>query len=167
MRRSVLKILVLATVVAAAAAGAKNWARDLGSNDEDKRTRAAQELMGKAREEGLTGDEIEALAEAVDDPSEEIQRYAITALASNTKIATSEQYAPYFANRGNNFVAFLLWYSIHHTYEGFVELTGGPGPGDAEDEMEYAQKEARRAFDNLLDPERKGWAEPFVEEISE
>jgi hypothetical protein len=145
--------------------GAKEWAKDLDDRDEAKRARAARELLGKAVEAGLTGAEVEALAEAVDDPSREVQDFAIRALASNTKIATSQEYAPHFANRGNNFVAFLLWYSIYNTYGEFLEVAGGEGSGDLAEERAYAEREARRAFANTLDPARKDWAAPYAEKL--
>jgi hypothetical protein len=161
-----LIIMLALTALASTHAGAKNWARDLDSSNEEKRMRAAQELMGKALEEGLTGEEIEALAEAVDDASAAVQGFAIKALASNTKIATSQEYAPYFANRGNNFVAFLLWFSVYNTYAEFKDMTGGGAGGDADEEMADADKEAKRAFANMLDPARKDRAEPYYQELA-
>lgn len=165
MKKYFAIMLALAALVSTHA-GAKNWTRDLGDQDEETRTRAAQELMGKALEEGLTGDEIIALAEAVDDPSAGVQGYAIKALASNTKIATSQEYAPYFANRGNNFVAFLLWYSVYNTYADFKNMTGGGVGGDIAEEMADADKEAKRAFANMLDPARKDRAEPYYQQLA-
>jgi hypothetical protein len=160
-------IITLALLALAAAyAGAKNWAKDLDNKSEETRTRAARELMGKALEEGLTGEEIEALAEAVDDPSAAVQGFAIKALASNTKIATSQEYAPYFANRGNNFVAFLLWFSVYNTYAEVKNMTGGGVGGDIAEEIEDADKEAKRAFANMLDPARKDWAEPYYQQLA-
>jgi hypothetical protein len=164
MKKYLLIMLALAAL-AAAHAGAKNWAKDLGSKNEEKRTMAAQELLGKAVEQGLTAEEIEALAEAVDDAAADVQDFAIKALASNTKITTSQEYARYYANRGNNFVAFLLWYSVYHTYAEITDLTGGGGGGDIAEEMAYAEKEARRAFANTLDPARRGRAEPYFDEL--
>jgi hypothetical protein len=165
MRKQIAAAFALAFLVAVNAAGAKDWTKNLDSKDEAKRARAAEELWHKAVDEGLIGDEIEALAIAVDDPSDDVALFAIKALASNSKISTSQQYAPDFANRGNNFVAFLLWTSIYNTYSQFIEAAGGTGEGDMNEEMDYAEKEAERAFDNMLDPQRKGWAEPYVEEI--
>ena len=165
MKKYLIIVLAL-SAFASTYAGAKDWTKDLDNKSEETRTRAAQELMGKALEEGLTGDEILALAEAVDDPSAGVQGYAIKALASNTKIATSQEYAPYFANRGNNFVAFLLWYSVYNTYAEFKDMTGGGAGGDIADEMEDADKEAKRAFANMLDPARKDRAEPYYTQLA-
>jgi hypothetical protein len=165
MKKYFTIILALAAL-AATNVVAKNWARDLDNENEETRTRAARELMAKAREEGLSGDEIKALAEAVDDPSAGVQGYAIKALASNTKIATSQEYAPYFANRGNNFVAFLLWFSVYNTYAEVKDMTGGGAGGDIAAEMADADKEAKRAFDNMLDPARKDWAEPYYQRLT-
>jgi len=165
MNKYAIAVLALVTL-GTTCVGAKNWAKDLGGRDEEKRARAAQELLGKALEEGLTGKEIEALAEAVDDPSADVRDQAIKALASNTKIATSQEYAPHFANRGNNFVAFLLWFSVYNTYGEFKEMTGGGAGGDIAEEMAYAEKEATRAFANMLDPARKDRAEPYFERLA-
>jgi len=165
MKKYFTIVLALAALASTHAA-AKDWAKDLDSQSEETRTRAAQELMGKALEEGLTGDEIKALAGAVDDPAAGVQGYAIKALASNTKIATSQEYAPYFANRGNNFVAFLLWFSVYNTYAEFKDMTGGGVGGDIGEEMAGADKEARRAFANMLDPARKDRAEPYYEQLA-
>lgn len=165
MKKYFIIMLALAALASTQAA-AKDWAKDLDNESEEARTRAAQELMGKALEEGLTGDEIKALAAAVDDPSAGVQGYAIKALASNTKIATSQEYAPYFANRGNNFVAFLLWFSVYNTYADFKDMTGGGVGGDIAEEMAGADKEAKRAFANMLDPARKDRAEPYYEQLA-
>jgi hypothetical protein len=165
MKKYLTVILALAALASTHAA-AKNWANDLDDENEETRTRAAQELMAKAREEGLSGDEIKALAEAVDDPSAAVQGYAIKALASNTKIATSQEYAPYFANRGNNFVAFLLWFSVYNTYAEVKDMTGGGAGGDIAEEMTEADKEAKRAFANMLDPARKDRAEPYYQRLT-
>ena len=164
MRKYIIYALVLAAA-AATCAQAKNWAKDLDNKDEAKRERAARELMGKAIERGLTGEEIEALAEATDDPALEVQRHAINALASNTKIATSQEYAPYYANRGHNFVAFLLWYSVYNTYSQIKAITRAGPTGDTDEEMAYAKKEAERAFENMFDPERKSWAQRYYDEL--
>lgn len=162
MAKRIITILALA-VFAGMWAGAKDWVKDLSNRDAEKRARAARELTTKAGVEGLTEKEVEALAAAVDDASADVQRLAIEALAANTKIVTSERYAPYFANRGDNFVAFLLWYSVYKTYSRIQDLSGGEGAGDMNEEMAHAKKEAKRAFENMLDPERKGWAQPYYE----
>jgi hypothetical protein len=165
MGKRIIAILAFA-VLTATWAGAKDWAKDLSSRDAEKKARAASELMAKAVTEGLTEEEVEALAAAVDDASGDVQRPAIEALAANTKIATSQRYAPYFADRGDNFVAFLLWYSVYKTYARIRDMTGGEAAGDMSEEMAYAKKEAKRAFANLLDPERKGWAQPYYEALT-
>jgi hypothetical protein len=162
MKKYFITMVALAAL-ASTHAGAKNWVKDLTDPDEGTRTRAAQELLGKAVEQGLTGEEIEALAEAVDDPAPRVQEFAIEALASNSKIATSQEYAPHFANRGNNFVAFLLWFSVYDTYAGVKEVTGGGG--DIAEEMEDADNEAKRAFANTLDPARKDRAVPYYQQL--
>lgn len=164
MRKYIIYALVLAAA-AATCAQAKNWAKDLDNKDEAKRERAARELMGKAIERGLTGEEIEALAEATDDPALEVRRHAIIALASNTKIATSQEYAPYYANRGHNFVAFLLWYSVYNTYSQIKAITSGGPAGDMDEEMAYAKNEAERTFANMFDPERKSEAQRYYDEL--
>jgi hypothetical protein len=166
MRRCMIAVLALGTL-AAAWAGAKDWARDLDSEDAEKRARAARELLAKAANEGLSEEDIEALAAALSDPSDDVQRRAIEALAANTKIALAQMYAPYFADRGDNFVAFLLWYSIYETYSRFRELCGGKGEGDMDEETARAKKEAARAFANTLDPERQSWAQPYYEALME
>jgi hypothetical protein len=150
----------------AATAGAKNWVKELASKDAETRARAARELVTKAAAEGLTEEEIEALATAVDDASDDVHGPAIEALAANTKIATAQQYAPYFANRGDNFVAFLLWYSVYKTYSRVRDLSGREMAGDMKEEMAEAKKEAARAFANTLDPERKRWAEPYYDALA-
>ncbi len=165
MGKRIIAVLALAAL-AATWAGAKDWVKDLASRDVQKRARAASELTAKAAAEGLTEEEIEALAAAVDDASDDVQRPAVEALATNTKIATSQRYAPYFADRGDNFVAFLLWYSVYKTYGRIRGATGGEAAGDMSEEMAYAKKEAKRAFANLLDPERKGWAQPYYEALT-
>ena len=165
MGKRIITILALA-IFAATWAGAKDWVKDLSSRDAQKRARAARELTTKAVAEGLTEEEVEALAAAVDDASSDVQRPAIEALAANTKIATSQRYAPYFANRGDNFVAFLLWYSVYKTYSRFQDLSSGEAAGDMNEEMAHAKKEAKRAFENMLDPERKNWAQPYYEALT-
>jgi len=165
MRRCIMAVLAF-SVLAATWAGAKNWAKELDSRDAEKRARAAQELLTKALAQGLSGDDIEALAAAVDDASEDVQARVVEALATNTDIGTSQQYAPYFAGRGDNLVAFLLWYSVYQTYSRVIYLSGREGGGDMRDEMAYARKEAERAFANMLDPERKRWAQPYYETLT-
>lgn len=165
MGKRIIGVIALA-VFAATWAGAKDWVKELTSQDAQKRARAARELTTKAVVEGLTEEEVEALAAAVDDASADVQSPAIEALAANTKIITSERYAPYFANRGDNFVAFLLWYSVYKTYSRIQDLSGGEGAGDMNEEMAHAKKEAQRAFKNMLDPERKSWAQPYFEALT-
>lgn len=166
MRRCIIAVLALG-VLAAPWAGAKNWTKELDSKDAEKRARAAQELVAKAAAEGLSEDEIEALAAAIGDPSDDVQRRAIEALAANTKIAPAQEYAPYFANRGDNFVAFLLWYSVYKTYSRFQDLCADEAAGDMNEETTQAKKEAERAFANTLDPERQDWAQPYYEALME
>jgi hypothetical protein len=165
MRKRIIAVLALGAL-AATWAGAKNWADDLGSKDPEKRARAAQELLAKAAAEGLSENEIEALATAIGDSSDDVQEPAIEALAANTKIATAQHYAPYFTNRGDNFVAFLLWYSVYKTYSRLQALYGGEGAGDMNEETAQAKNEAERAFANMLDPERKSWAQPYYEALT-
>ncbi len=165
MRNYIIAVLTL-VALAATWAGAKNWAEELDSKDAEKRARAAQELLAKAAAKGLSEDEIEALATAIGDASDDVQERAIEALAANTKIASAQQYAPYFTNRGDNFVAFLLWYSVYKTYSRIQTLYGGEGAGDMNEETAHAKKEAERAFANTLDPERKGWAQPYYETLT-
>ncbi len=162
MRKRIIAVLALGAL-AAAWAGTENWADELDSKDAEKRARAAQELLAKAASEGLSEDEIEALATAIDDSSGDVQERAIEALAANTKIVTAQYYAPYFTNRGDNFVAFLLWYSVYRTYSRLQALYGGEGAGDMDEETAQAKNEAERAFANMLDPERKSWAQPYYE----
>jgi hypothetical protein len=107
------------------------------------------------------------LAAAIGDPSDDVQRRAIEALAANTKIAPAQEYAPYFANRGDNFVAFLLWYSVYKTYSRFQDLCADEAAGDMNEETTQAKKEAERAFANTLDPERQDWAQPYYEALME
>jgi hypothetical protein len=164
MRKYVIAVIMV--VLLAGYAGAKNWAKELNDKDAEARARAAQELLAKATAEGLTKDEIEALARAVDDASNDVREPAIKALAANTKIAAAQEYAPYFASRGDNFVAFLLWYSVYRTYSRFQERYGAEATGDMNDEMAEAKNEADRAFANTLDPERKTWAEPYYEALT-
>jgi hypothetical protein len=164
MRKYVVAVIV--AVLLAGTAGAKNWAKELTDKNAETRARAARELLAKAAAEGLTKDEIEALAAAVDDASSDVQEPAIEALAANTKIAAAQEYAPYFASRGDNFVAFLLWYSVYKTYSRFQERYGAEAAGDMNDEMTEAKNEADRAFANTLDPERKSWAEPYYEALT-
>jgi HEAT repeat protein len=166
MRRCIIAVLALG-MLTATWAGAKNWAKELDSRDDEKRVRAARELLTKALAQGLSENDIEALAAAVDDASEDVQGRAVEALAANTDIGTSQQYAPYFAARGDNLVAFLLWYSVYETYARVIRLSGGEGGGDMRDEMAHARKEAERAFANMLDPERKRWAQPYYEALME
>jgi hypothetical protein len=166
MRRFIIAILTLG-MLTAAWAGARNWAKELDSKDAEKRVRAARELVAKATREGLSEDEIEALAAAIDDPSDDVQRRAIEALAANTKIALAQEYAPYFSNRGDNFVAFLLWYSVYKTYSRFQDLHASESAGDMNEETTQAKKEAERAFANTLDPERQDWAQPYYEALME
>lgn len=165
MRNYIIAVLTL-VALAATWAGAKNWAEELDSKDAEKRARAAQELLAKAAAKGLSEDEIEALATAIGDASDDVQERAIEALAANTKIASAQQYAPYFTNRGDNFVAFLLWYSVYKTYSRIQTLYGGEGAGDMNEETAHAKNEAERAFANMLDPERKGWAQPYYETLT-
>jgi hypothetical protein len=164
MGKYVIAFVVLGLL--AGTAGGKNLAKDLTSKDAETRARAARELLVKAATEGLTDDEIESLAAAVDDASYDVQEPAIKALAANSKITAAQEYAAYFASRGDNFVAFLLWYSVYKTYSRIQERYGAEASGDMSDEMAEAKKEANRAFANTLDPERKSWAEPYYEALT-
>ncbi len=164
MGKYVIAVIVAGLLVGSA--GAKNLAKELTDKDAETRTRAARELLAKAAAEGLTKDEIEALAAAIDDASSSVREPAIEALAANTKIAAAQEYAPYFANRGDNFVAFLLWYSVYKTYSRFQARYGAEATGDMNAEIAEAKNEANRAFANTLDPERKSWAEPYYEALT-
>ncbi len=157
---------VAAVALCVAAAGAKNLVKELRYKDAGKRAAAAAELAARARAQGLSGEEVEALAAAVNDADDDVRTAAVAALAANSAIATSREYAPRFARRGDNFISFLLWYAVYQTYAALIEDVGGAGPGDMAEEMASAKSQALEAYANMLDPERKSWAEPYYQNIA-
>lgn len=160
------KTALLLCLALAAFSPAKDISRDLWSSQPEKRLAAAKYLADKARAQGLTAEEVQALAESLEDKDDRVRKTAARALSLMKNESAAAELAAVYGADGDNLVAFLLWFAVLRAKEAFINAVGEPAPGDLHREIRQIKESALAAYANILDPARQELAQPYYKELS-